>query len=134
MFCKQQVAQLRDAMEELRKRGAEPIVIGNGPVEFAAQFKKDIGFEAELYTDPSRETYRAAELKRGLVSAASLGTITKGIKALAEGHMQTRTRGDALQLGGVLIVDRDGRLLYRQASQYAGDHPPMDELLRRVAG
>jgi hypothetical protein len=120
-------------MEELRKRGAEPIVIGNGPVQFAAQFKKDIGFEAELYTDPSRETYRAAELKRGIASAAGLGSIAAGIKALSQGFMQTRTRGDALQLGGVLIIDREGRLLYRQASKYAGDHAPLEELLQAVA-
>src|SRR5687768_15088098 len=98
-------------MEELRKRGGEPIVIGNGRVEFAAQFKKDIGFEAELYTDPSRRTYREAELERGILNAAALGSIGKGIKALSQGFMQTRTRGDALQHGGVLIVDRDGRLL-----------------------
>jgi hypothetical protein len=119
-------------MEELRKRGAEPIVIGNGPVDFAAHFKLDIGFEAELYTDPSLKTYRAAEMKR-MRGIPKVITAVKAIKAVTEGHFQSRTQGDAGQLGGVVIIDREGRVLYRHVSEEPGDHPSTEEILAAVS-
>ena len=133
MFCKQQVAQLRGAHDEIRRRGAELIVIGNGPPFFAEAFKKDLAFEGPMYTDPSLETYRAAEMKRSVGRTLSLASAKKAIGALKGGFMQTRTRGDPWQLGGVVVINRDGEVTYRQASDHPGDHAPVEELLRAVA-
>jgi hypothetical protein len=132
MFCKQQVAQLRGVLDDIRARGAELIVIGNGPVHFANAFKSELAFDGPLYTDPSLATYQAAELHRGLLATLSVRSVPKAIGALFGGHLQTRTRGDAFQLGGVVVISKEGELLYRQASEYAGDHPPVEELLRAV--
>ena len=123
---------MRGVLEEIRSKGAELIVIGNGPVQFAEAFKKDLDFDGPLYTDPSLKTYRAAELKRGLFTSASLKTIPAAFRALSKGHVQTLTRGDALQLGGAIVVSKEGELRYRQASEYAGDHAPLDRLLAAI--
>jgi hypothetical protein len=95
---------LRGALEEIRRGGAELTVIGNGPPHFVEAFKKELNFDGPIYTDPSLQTYRAAEMKRGLLRAFSPASAPKAIRALAAGFRQSRQRGDAWQLGGVVVI------------------------------
>ena len=44
------------------------------------------------------------------------------MRAYKAGHRQTATAGDVFQLGGVLVIHPEGRLLFRQVSTSAGDH------------
>ena len=41
---------------------------------------------------------------------------------------------DAMQLGGVYVVGRSGEVLYRYASEAAGDHPPVEAMLAALPG
>ncbi len=120
---------MRDAHQDIRARGGELFVIGNGPPYFAEIFKSDLKLEAPLYTDPSLETYRAAELNRGVAATVGLGALKNAFGAFRQGFRQTGTKGDPWQLGGVLVVSPDGRVLYRQASEVAGDHPPVEAVM-----
>ncbi len=126
MFCRQQVAQLRDEVaDEVERRGARLIVIGNGTPEHARNFAEEEGVDLDLYVDPEREAYGAAGMKKGV----SLGTAVASLKAMRQGHVQTRTRGDAMQNGGVVVLAADGRLLYHQVSQFSGDHADPEAIL-----
>lgn len=122
--------QVHRARLEIRERGAELAIVGNGAPSFARAFREDLGLDVPLYTDPSLETYRALAFHRGLLrTALSPRTWAHAARALAGGFLQGRTQGDPLQLGGVVVVRPDGTVAYRFASAEAGDHPPIAGIL-----
>jgi peroxiredoxin len=130
MFCKQQVAQLRGVVGRIRDKGAELVVIGNGSPAEAAEFREAQKVDFPLLTDPERASYKAAGLKRGLSLSGRMAL--NAIKALAGGHIQTRTKGSAGQLGGAFVFARGGALRFSFFSEEAGHHPDPEDLLRAL--
>ena len=45
------------------------------------------------------------------------------------GFRQGRTQGDAFQLGGVLAIATDGRVLFEHTEATAGEHPNVGSIL-----
>ena len=126
--------QLHRELSTIRERGAELVMIGNGNRHFAAAFATQFGITSPLYVDPKRDSYRALGMKRGLFatlgSLASFGSVRRAMRA---GFRQGLTRGDAWQLGGVLVVARGGEILYRHLSEAAGDKAPVADVLAALA-
>jgi hypothetical protein len=122
--------QVHRERDRFRAKGAELHVIGNGAPHFAGAFADDVGLTAPLYTDPSLRTYRALGFGRGvrqtLLSPRSLAHAARAIRG---GFRQGRTRGDPWQLGGVVVVRRNGTIAYRHVSEEAGDHAPVEAIL-----
>ena len=58
-----------------------------------------------------------------------MGSVFKAASAFKQGHRQGAIQGSTLQLGGAVIVDVSGAVLYFFAGKKAGDHPRVDELL-----
>ena len=122
--------QVHRVRQEIQERGANLAIVGNGAPPFARAFRESLGLEVPLYTDPSLETYRALALHRGLArTLLNARTWSHAVRALAGGFFQGRTRGDLLQLGGVVVLHPNGTVAYRYASAEAGDHPPIAEIL-----
>lgn len=122
--------QLHRHRDEVHGRGAEIVTVGNGAVHFARAFREDMGITTPIYVDPSRATYRALGMKRSLLASLLSGkTLLHALRAMRRGFRQGRTQGDALQLGGVLVVRPDGRVLMRSLSNEAGDHPPESDVI-----
>ena len=125
--------QLHRVREEIHARGAELVIIGNGAPNFARAFREDLGITTPLFTDPSLTTYRLLEFKRGVTGTLLSPKVwANAARALSGGFRQGRVKGDAWQLGGVLVVRPDGSVIYRYASAAAGDHPPVSEILRAL--
>jgi AhpC/TSA antioxidant enzyme len=130
MFCREQAVQLHRAKDAIHARGAELVLVGNGAPHFVQAFREDLGLTTPVYVDPSLASYRALGMKRGLVGTIlSPRILAHAARALRGGFMQGRTRGDAWQLGGVLVVKRGGEIAYRHLSDEAGDHPPVDDVV-----
>jgi len=129
MFCRQQVAQLRDALPEIRRRGAELIIVGNGQPRHAIDFRDTEQGSSPLYVDPELHAYAAAGLKRGLRSSLSPGVILRGLRAFGEGKRQGATMGDPWQQGGVFIIRPGNRVDFSYISAEAGDHPSAEAIL-----
>jgi AhpC/TSA antioxidant enzyme len=109
--------------------------VGNGNRHFAQAFKDEREITCPLYVDTKLEAYRALEMKRGLASTlGSLKTWKNTIRAMKGGFRQGMTRGDAWQLGGVLVVLPGGVIAYRHLSEAAGDHPPLEKALQALPG
>ncbi len=132
MFCKQQVAQLRGVVEEIRGKKAELFVVGNGNAKQAKKFHEEQKMISPLLTDPSLRTYRAAGFKSGMGTVANLRSARRAAAALVQGFLQTRTQGTADQQGGALVIAPGGKELYRYVSQEAGDHPDPKDLVRAL--
>lgn len=116
------MVQLHREQAALDATGASVVVIGNGGPSFIEDFRQTTKFEGPIYTDPSLAVYEAAQLERGVGTFLKLGAVTRTFGALRRGARQGKTRGDALQQGGVVVVDRDDRVRYHHVSQYPGDN------------
>jgi NAD(P)-dependent dehydrogenase (short-subunit alcohol dehydrogenase family) len=120
---------LRDRIDEVRARGAELVIVGNGAANFAAAFREDFELDCPILVDPELRAYRAAGLRRGRVELLSPRLPLHALRALRSGSRQTGVQGDPWQLGGVFVIRPGGDLTYRYVSREAGDHPPVEEIL-----
>jgi len=120
---------LRDALPEIRRRGAELIIVGNGQPQHATDFRDTEHVESPLYVDPELRAYAAAGLKRGLRSSLSPGVILRGLRAFREGKRQGATMGDPWQQGGVFIIRPGNRVEFSYISEEAGDHPSVEAII-----
>ncbi len=114
--------------DRIEAAGADLILIGNGTPNFIEGFRERSGYQGPIYTDPERVAYRALDLRRGGMSGA-LKTAARAVKAYRAGFRQIKTQGDGRQLGGVFVVTPAGEMVYQYRSDYAGDHPPIDDIV-----
>jgi NAD(P)-dependent dehydrogenase (short-subunit alcohol dehydrogenase family) len=133
MFCREQIAQLRDELGEIRKRGAELVIVGNGSAHFARAFREDFALDAPLLVDPDLRAYRAAGLRRGRAELLSPRVPRNALRALRAGARQGAVQGDPWQLGGLFVIRPDGQLAFRHLSREAGDHPAVADVLTALA-
>jgi len=124
---------LRDRIGEIRSRGAELAIVGNGAQHFAAAFREDQKLDCPILIDTELCAYRAAGLRRGRVELLSPRLPRNALRALRAGYRQTSVQGDPWQLGGVFVIRPGGELAYRYVSREAGDHPPVDTILEALA-
>ena len=127
------MAQFSQRSADFDAHDTRIVVIGNGSVLFLEAFQAHVGAGVSLYTDPSRQTYRALKLVHGFGGTAGLGMIRSGLRAWKGGFRQGRTQGDPLQQGGVFVVNKGGDAVFEQRSATAGDHPEVEEVLAAVA-
>jgi len=125
---------LRDRQAEIRARGAELVIVGNGDARFAAAFREDMGIDGPLLVDPELRAYRAAGLRRGRVELLSPRLARNALRALRSGERQQSVQGDPWQLGGVFVFESGGELLFQHASREAGDHASIDDVLGALDG
>lgn len=135
MFCREQAVQLHRERAAIEQRGGRLVFVGNGDRRFAKGFREAFGISSDIYTDPRRAAYAALGFRRGGVATTLRFAVVKNsFRALKAGFRQVRVEGDAWQLGGVVVVDAEGRIRYRYASAVAGDHPPLSEILAALPG
>jgi peroxiredoxin len=132
MFCREQVAQLREALPAIRATGAELVVVGNGTPEHAKRFREDFGADFPLYVDPQLAAYRVAGLRRGVLQTLAPRVVGNALRAFSRGARQGAVMGDPWQLGGTFVVRTDGALAFQHVSREAGDHPRIEDVLRAV--
>ena len=98
------------------------VLIGNGPPSALEPFVREMGLEGRrvtVVTDPSLAAFRAVELRRPRIFGwrAALDTL----RALGAGYRPRRPAGDLMQLGGAVLVDEAGRVVYRHRGRSPGD-------------
>ena len=98
------------------------LFIGNGKPEHARWFVDALGLgELPVYTDPRRETFKAAGLKAGVMRVASPKALLNSLRALRGGHRQTSTKGNPWQMGGVVLLDAKGKTRWKHVEETAGE-------------
>jgi hypothetical protein len=121
---------LREIEPELAKKNATIVPIGNGGPSFIKGFREKTGLTGLVYTDPSRKTFDAAALVRTVRNFLHPGGLVASVRAASKGFLPgAKVQGDALQLGGVLVVRPPDRVSFHYASRYVGDHPSNAEIL-----
>jgi hypothetical protein len=128
IFCREQAAELRTISAEAEKLGNLAIV-STGSVDHGRDFAQDQGKGLRSLVDSQRSTYKVLSFKRGGMSSLDPRVYLRGIQAATKGFMQGRTRGDAMQQGGVLVVAAGGQPVFFQRSEFAGDHARLEAIL-----
>ena len=82
-----------------------------------------------LFTDPNRDSYKYLKLKSGLTDIIGMTSFAQTFSAFKSGFKPGSLQGNALQLGGAIVVTPEGNITYFFISSAAGDHPPVEELL-----
>jgi hypothetical protein len=123
---------LRDRYEDVKARGAEIVAIGQGFPEMAADFKRKRKIPFPLLVDRDRVSYKAMGLPKGSVmDAFAPHMLARGTLSFVKGHPQGLTpEGSSVkQLGGVLVVDRGGKVLLAHQSKDASDNLSVEVLI-----
>lgn len=124
--------QLHRAQGELATAGGKLVIISPSPAEFMPEFRSKTGYDGPLYTDPERRVYQALGLRSDLRSSFNLSTIRRSFNVSRRGYRQTSTRGNPWQHGGVYVVAPDGSVTFSYVSQFAGDHPEIENVIFAV--
>lgn len=132
MLCRQQVADLAGKHDEFIKRKAELVVIGCGKASYIEEFKKVTGYSGKVLTDPSRKVFKVLGLTSSIAGLLGIKTISRGLSALGQGIKPGSLQGNALQLGGAVIIDSSPAVLYFYKSSEAGDDPPVQDMLEAL--
>jgi peroxiredoxin len=140
VFCRLHAVQLHRDREKFEDAGVNLVVIGQGEPEAGARFARQHGLDGlTLLVDTRRESYKAAGAKKATFNEL-LGpvVVAKGmIRGLLGRKVQGRIDGHPSQLGGVLVVDTSGEVVYAHLAEDASDNPPNSEVLdaaRRASG
>jgi hypothetical protein len=122
------------ARSEFKAAGVGLVLIGQATPRDAAQFRRQQGIQLPVLADEERVSYRAVGAK--IASMSELfgpRSVSKGLIAGARSHrIQTRTVGDAAQLGGSLVILPDGEIAWSHMSTDAGDNASPEEILGAV--
>jgi peroxiredoxin len=127
--------QLHRDRERFEEAGARLAVVGQGTPRHAQHFIDEYDLDGmQVLVDPDRKTYAAAGAK--IATLDELGhprIVARAAKITAsERLIQGRTQGHAAQLGGVLVVAHDGRVVWAHMADDASDNPPNDDVLKAV--
>lgn len=130
--------QLHRARQEFHDADASLTLIGQATPRQAAHFRRRQGIELPVLADENRASYKAAGAK-----VATLGEllgpnlIAKGVATAARTRVvQGRTVGHPAQLGGAMVIEPGGAVVWSHMSSDASDNAEPDEILaaaRRAA-
>jgi len=133
MFCREHVAQLRDAEPDIRKLGASIVAIGTGDPWYAQAFAEERDIAFPLLLDEELLTYRAVGAERGTVAQmVSPRVWGRGAQAVLGGSVQGRTGSHPLQLGATHIIQPDGSVPLAWTNRDFGDNAPVDLILETL--
>ena len=109
-------------LPELDALGVGVVLVGSGPPTALASFVRDMALARHgvtVVTDASLGVFRAAELRRPRFHG--LRAVAEAVRELTAGYAPGRVIGDARQLGGAILIDQSGRVVYHRRAQSPGD-------------
>lgn len=122
MHGARQVDGIVSRLPELERLGVAVVLVGHDRPEALAAFVRELGLARPgliVVTDPSRAALQSAELRRPRFLGPRAAAET--LRELAAGYVPRRAVGDRRQLGGAMLVDGRGRIVYHRASRSPGD-------------
>lgn len=120
---------MRDVAPEIKRRGAELVVIGPGSPKEATVFAERAKLDATYLVSPDLEAYRAAGFKRSVTGSINLTALTAGLKARKSGLKQGKIAGDPFQLGGAVVISPQGEILFEHTAKSSADLVSPEDLV-----
>ena len=106
------------------------VAIGMGRPDMAAFFREQFDIPFTLLVDEHKETYKALGIKKGnWLQVSGPQHWPRFAKAFLSGHGGALPEQDALQMGGIAVVEPGGEVGFIHRSEDSGDNLPIDDLL-----
>jgi len=131
MHGARQVDGIVPRLPELERIGVAVVLVGHDRPDDLAAFVRDLGLArpgVTVVTDPSRAAFRAAKMRRPRVLGLRAGF--EALRELAAGYRPRRSTADRRQLGGAVLIDGHGRVVYHRVSQSPGDLIDASDIVR----
>ncbi len=114
---------------------AEVVVVCFSAADFVADYQRDRLAPLTVLVDEARTAYRAYGFGRGTWRQVWGPKVWLAYaRLLRAGRRFHRPVEDTLQLGGDVVVDREGLISYLFRSSDPDDRPAVDELLAAASG
>jgi hypothetical protein len=126
---------VQDRYQEIRRLGAEVLVISSGRPEALAVYVADKRWPFPVVADPSLESYRQFGLERTSWRTILTPRVLGGyLRLMFRGWLPHRAydREDLLQLGGDFVFDGRRRVVFAHPSRDPTDRPSPDALVAAV--
>jgi hypothetical protein len=122
---------VRDRLDDLGD--AAVALVTFAPQRVLRGYRARLGLPYPVLSDEDRAVYRAYGLGRGpWWRVWGPATLRRYGQLLRRGRRLQRVGGDTLQLGGDVVVGRDGRVVMVHRSRGPADRPPVDDLVAAV--
>lgn len=118
-------------------------MVGQGTVQQMRGFARVAPWR-EVYTssepirlvvnDENLGTYRVMRWERGYFSVFNRKSFKKVVRSMWEGNEQIwswKTKS-ADQQGGLVVVNKDGKVCWTRREEFAGDHVDINELVQKI--
>lgn len=128
--CRAHVDQIWNLFRGSKRSSARIIFIGNGRPYVIKDFKDDMDVrDAEIYTDPSLESFDACGMNRSIAALLNFKSIAAMRRLKAQGYRQGSFEDSGVhrQLGGVVAFRKPGILTYHFTSRHLGDFDNPDD-------
>jgi peroxiredoxin len=134
--CKEMLEEIVTGRDQIEKSGLDIAVIMQGTPQATAEFAKAFAPGLRCLADPERKAYIAYGLERGTIFQTFLNLkVWSAIrKSRQKGYrVEVPPPGqDAMQLSGVFIISREGKVELPYYFDNIADHPPLELLLSGV--
>jgi hypothetical protein len=135
MPCRAHLVEVQQHYDEIRRLGAEVLVVTQARPELLAAFVRELVLPFPAVADPTRAAYRAFGLERTTWRRTLRpGVLWHYLRLVLRGWRPRRPvpGEDVWQLGGDFVLDGEGRLVYAYRSAEPTDRPTVAQLLRAV--
>jgi peroxiredoxin len=126
------VAQLRHFSAELEARKTRVALISFGTTELAQAWVAETNASFRFLLDPERKAYQAFGLDQSMRRSWGIKVWLEYTRLMVKGRKWRGIQGDSSQLGGDIIVDREGIIRMAYRSQDPTDRPPVSDILERL--
>ena len=124
---------MREQRASFDALGAVILVVTFEPPAKVAQFVEREGVPFPVLSDVSRRAYADFGLRRGRASKVwGWSTAKVYLRDLLVGHLPRLPSGDLAQLGGDIVLDAEGRIVFLHRSQNPADRPTVDTVLAAI--
>lgn len=123
--------QLEQHHQEIAAAGLRSVAVGLGQPKHAAHYGAKLSPSTLCLANETNEIHFRYGLKRsGLGQMLNPRLYVASAKAAAAGLNQGKSTGDVAMLGGIFIVDEQSLIRYAYVNDFAGDYPPIPDILQ----
>jgi prostamide/prostaglandin F2alpha synthase len=125
---------LIEASDDIGKK-LNHAAIGLAKLDYEDFMKGDYFKGGRVYIDEAKETYKALNFGSksifSLYGMANPFVYVKGYEAKKRG-ITGNMKGDGLQLGGTMVVDSNGEVIYKHTQKDYTDNPKVEDIIEAV--
>jgi len=132
-FCREHLAELDKAREEIHAAGGDVVAIFQNPGGEAREFCDERGIGLDCLGDPRRDGYDAVALKKGSWKEyLGPAVLMRQVQAARSGHKPGLPKGSVAQRPGTFVVGTDGLIVFAHYNIDSSDNPTTDAVLAAI--